>query len=149
MTQESKKRQQKKINFSIRNISQLEFELGASADLPLDGTELFKYNFGLKFILDQNNIGLSIVVMYEFFVNELKAITLQVQTDYAVKELGQIWKDDKVIEKRFITYLVELAIGHARGLQAGLIQQGPLAHFYIPPISKDKILQKLNSVKPD
>ncbi len=108
---------------------------------------LLNLNFGIE--VDVNLITdtsvIQIIVKYRFSSDRSALLDMEVENDYKVQNFVSIVKQGKVTNQEFLIFLVELSIGHARGIQATIIKDTPIESYYIPYIEESKILEKINA----
>ncbi len=136
----SKKRPPKKtvtVNFKIANIELIASVPSLPVDFDPNVREGIRYKLTATVNSDNDASLFSVVVHYNLYSEEQSLYKLDVKTDYKIRSGFEGLQDND-----FIRSLIQLAIHHARGVQALQVQHTPLSEFYIPQVDASKLVAK-------
>lgn len=137
------------VQFTISKIELINHEL--KRELPEITVAFIK---DLRYFLEADinllleNSIVQVVVNYRFYTTDLTLLEMIVENDFKVIDLPNLITDGKINNLEFALFLVGTSITHSRGIQSMLIKDTTIAHLYIPPMTRERILDKISDKSP-
>lgn len=133
-----------KIGFAIRKVTTEQFAIIESS---FDANKQFDLNIGLKFGVNKENKVISVFFLTNLIQNKKPFLVLEVGCHFNIND--EAWqsflnKDETelLLPQGFISHLVVLSIGTARGVLHCKTENTPFNEFILPTINVNTLIQK-------
>lgn len=129
------------ISYSITRIELIESSIKLPENTPLGQASDFRFSIGINYHARKKSNQFTINVNYSFLLKDSDPVIFHivVETEFYISNLKDLIVDSKFINRGFLTYVSDIAVDHARGIQATLIAGTPISKFYMPVLVLDKI----------
>src|SRR4051812_35356514 len=121
------------LKYSIVQINLSKKNLDTSGHLEYESLKKeFLFEADVNLLHDKSII--QILATYKFFADTKLVLDMEVENDFRIENFSDAVQDKKVADQEFLIFLIELSIGHLRGVQATVIKGTPISKYYIPYI---------------
>lgn len=133
--------------FEIRfNIAQIVTEQFAIIETSFVGSEQIQFGVGIGFEINEENMLLKCISKFQFEINEISFIILNVNCIFKIDDTtwkNSIDKNNKIsFAKDFISHLASITIGAARGILHTKTENTKFCKFLIPIINLNDLIKE-------
>ncbi|HWB26664.1 MAG TPA: hypothetical protein VG738_14365 [Chitinophagaceae bacterium] len=130
------------ITFSIARIDLTNSVKKIPSTLNSQEFKDFRFEVETDFKLFPTTQIIQIIISYDFYLLGDLLLSMQVENDFKISNFADVVINNDIPDKEFLIFLVGISLNHSRGIQSVITKDTPISNFYIPPISRDKILNK-------
>lgn len=147
MAKSNKRNTEKKrvdpVKFRISKISLVKQFVDHPTHLNYDETGNYGYLFEVDINLLEDKSIVQVIISYKFYFKEHELLNMKVENDFNIENFNKVVINEEIVDKIFLVFLVNISINHTRGIQSIITKETPYRNYYIPPLTRDRILAKI------